>query len=174
MITDIYDPGHQATRVNLGLIDGDELRHAETYLLSYGYGRCSDGQWRAGQSQRVLMTLLIARDRIIEGRLLGDPLPDGEIDERDPRCPRCGEELYRHEVDIGIGTEYGPWGCNDCGWSIDRRYDRSDGQSIAAAEHPDCLVDQFGGITPMRPVQAKLLDRFGISVDLVGEGEDQS
>ena len=32
-------------------------------------------------------------------------------------CPKCGNEVIRDEVDIGVGTMYGPAGCNECGWS---------------------------------------------------------
>lgn len=33
-------------------------------------------------------------------------------------CPLCrSEQTWRDEVDIGVGVQYGPWRCNDCGWS---------------------------------------------------------
>ena len=31
-------------------------------------------------------------------------------------CPECGGELWREEVDIGVGLECGPYHCNFCGW----------------------------------------------------------
>ena len=31
-------------------------------------------------------------------------------------CPDCGEECDRDEVDVGVGTIYGPWHCIGCGW----------------------------------------------------------
>ena len=31
-------------------------------------------------------------------------------------CPACGGDLVRHEVDIGVGTQYGPWHCTQCVW----------------------------------------------------------
>ena len=32
-------------------------------------------------------------------------------------CPQCGgTHLDRDAVDIGVGTQYGPWHCLDCGW----------------------------------------------------------
>lgn len=34
----------------------------------------------------------------------------------DDKCPVCGGELERDAVDIGVGTQYGPAGCRDCGW----------------------------------------------------------
>lgn len=33
------------------------------------------------------------------------------------KCPKCGSEnIYREEADVGVGTVYGPYHCNDCGW----------------------------------------------------------
>ena len=32
------------------------------------------------------------------------------------KCPQCGNELYREEIDIGVGLCYGPYHCNFCGW----------------------------------------------------------
>ena len=33
------------------------------------------------------------------------------------KCPKCGSEhTSRDEVDIGVGIQYGPWRCDDCGW----------------------------------------------------------
>ncbi len=33
-------------------------------------------------------------------------------------CPKCGSpECTRDEVDIGVGTQYGPWHCTQCGYS---------------------------------------------------------
>lgn len=38
-------------------------------------------------------------------------------------CPSCGgTHVDRDEVDIGVGTQVGPWGCFDCGW-VDGRED---------------------------------------------------
>lgn len=32
-------------------------------------------------------------------------------------CPNCtAGECWRDEVDIGVGIQYGPWRCSDCGW----------------------------------------------------------
>lgn len=31
-------------------------------------------------------------------------------------CPCCGAPCQRDEVDVGVGTITGPWGCPDCGW----------------------------------------------------------
>ena len=33
------------------------------------------------------------------------------------KCPKCGGECERDEVDIGVGIQgAGPWGCPDCHW----------------------------------------------------------
>ena len=32
-------------------------------------------------------------------------------------CPECGSDFMdRDAVDIGVGTQYGPWHCMICGW----------------------------------------------------------
>ncbi len=34
------------------------------------------------------------------------------------KCSECGSpNCSRDEVDIGVGTMYGPWHCLDCGWA---------------------------------------------------------
>jgi hypothetical protein len=58
-------------------------------------------------------------------------------------CERCGNECTRDEVDVGVGTMYGPWGCGRCGWSDDPRYDL---QNIEQPENG--TRDQWGGFTP--------------------------
>jgi hypothetical protein len=38
------------------------------------------------------------------------------------KCPNCGAECERDEVDNGVGMEaVGPWGCHECGWVEDRK-----------------------------------------------------
>ncbi len=32
-------------------------------------------------------------------------------------CPVCGAQTERSAVDIGVGTQYGPAQCFECGWS---------------------------------------------------------
>ena len=32
-------------------------------------------------------------------------------------CPKCAAECIRYEVDIGFGTQFGPFNCPSCGWS---------------------------------------------------------
>lgn len=39
------------------------------------------------------------------------------------KCPECGEACVRDEVDIGVGIQYGPWGCTECSWSEIRDYE---------------------------------------------------
>lgn len=47
----------------------------------------------------------------------GPPAP-----ERAPNaCPECGEAVDRDEVDIGVGTMYGPPSCPGCGWAPEER-----------------------------------------------------
>ena len=44
-------------------------------------------------------------------------MTDGDNTEEQPmKCPRCGAECDRDEVDIGVGVQGGPWGCPDCHW----------------------------------------------------------
>jgi hypothetical protein len=33
-----------------------------------------------------------------------------------PRCPDCGGACERIEVDIGVGVQFGPRYCLECGW----------------------------------------------------------
>lgn len=42
------------------------------------------------------------------------------------KCPACNSpNCDRDEVDIGVGTQYGPWQCFDCGWCESHYYDDS-------------------------------------------------
>lgn len=38
-------------------------------------------------------------------------------------CPQCNGSCYRDEVDIGVGTQYGPWRCEECAWYEGWQYD---------------------------------------------------
>jgi hypothetical protein len=82
-------------------------------------------------------------------------------------CPRCGEECYRDEADVGIGIIYGPWGCC-CGWSSDPRYDSSQGPSPAQLENPGWYVDSTGGMQRVDAIVGKC-ERFGLDGDVVRE-----
>lgn len=62
-------------------------------------------------------------------------------------CPKCGcDELWRDEVDVGVGIIYGPWGCPDCGWSESEQYDLSEGRD--PIDEKGGVTDQFGGYYP--------------------------
>ncbi len=64
-------------------------------------------------------------------------------------CPKCEAECCRDEVDgVGIGVLYGPYGCPECGWSEDQRYDLSDGKENITKE--GYWVDQWGGLTKIK------------------------
>lgn len=62
------------------------------------------------------------------------------------KCPRCGADCERDEVDVGIGTiAGGPWGCFECHWV--------EGEP---AECPDCGRD-LGGSFP-KCIDCQLVD----------------
>ncbi len=50
-------------------------------------------------------------EKLVEGRLY-------RLSARPPKCPRCGGELERDEVDVGVGPMMpcGQWGCEACHW----------------------------------------------------------
>jgi len=58
------------------------------------------------------------------------------------KCPKCGYECERESVDVGVGIINGPYGCPNCGWSEDPKYDLSEGQS---RERNGGIIDQYGG-----------------------------
>lgn len=62
-------------------------------------------------------------------------------------CPKCGEDCDRVEVDVGVGWEFGPWGCPSCRWSEDSQYDCSEGTK--RDKQSGCIVDQYGMLYPM-------------------------
>lgn len=43
-------------------------------------------------------------------------------------CPECGSKCWCDEVDIGVGTLYGPWQCDRCGWHEPWRVDEAEEQ----------------------------------------------
>ena len=71
------------------------------------------------------------------------------------QCPRCGGcDLYREDVDIGVGTLFGPWGCPDCGWSEDTAYDIDfDG----GVQENGSYRDPYGCLLPATNPIAKML-----------------
>lgn len=58
------------------------------------------------------------------------------------KCPKCSTQCDHDEIDVGIGTIFGPWGCSGCYWSEDERYDLSEGQSN---QRNGGTIDQKGG-----------------------------
>jgi hypothetical protein len=60
------------------------------------------------------------------------------MDMVEKRCPKCNEECYREEADIGVGVIHGPWGCPNCRWSEDPNYDQTN------PDH-EPHTDQYGG-----------------------------
>lgn len=80
-------------------------------------------------------------------------------------CPKCGEQCGRESVDNGVAIIHGPWGCYNCRWSEDERYDLSNGKSPIDEEYGG-VIDQFGGYTPNpefkkeAPTEVKKMDDF--------------
>lgn len=61
------------------------------------------------------------------------------------KCPSCGgSDLRRDEVHNGVCMLYGPFGCADCGWSEDSRYDCQDGP----IENEWGTINQYGNLFP--------------------------
>ncbi len=57
-------------------------------------------------------------------------------------CPNCGSDhVDRDAVDIGVGTQYGPLGCLDCGWSEQGQGEQSEAEARAESEIIDRLYD---------------------------------
>lgn len=51
-------------------------------------------------------------------------------------CPKCGSaHVDRDEVDIGVGTQCGPWGCYDCGWTEGAKVDEGLRAIVGEAIH---------------------------------------
>jgi hypothetical protein len=61
-------------------------------------------------------------------------------------CPKCGDECWREDADVGVGIIYGPWGCPSCGWSESGAYDLSEGKS--PIDEKGGVTDQFGMYYP--------------------------
>lgn len=88
-------------------------------------------------------------------------------------CPNCGaEDLYRDEVDVGVGIIYGPYGCPR-GWSEWSQYNQLDGGA-------EVRTDPWGGVYPagnpvpwrpgMAAGEAQVLYRLGV----VAPADEQS
>jgi hypothetical protein len=65
----------------------------------------------------------------------------------DHPCPKCGGETSQDSVDIGVGIQYGPLGCIECGWSEDPEYDMTNPDNAKADERGG-YKDQYGGYHP--------------------------
>jgi hypothetical protein len=70
------------------------------------------------------------------------------------KCPECGEDCDRDSVDIGVGIQYGPWGCYACGWS---EYDRE----RAERDNPGWYCDPTGGLHKIDAIVERC-ERLGI------------
>jgi hypothetical protein len=85
--------------------------------------------------------------------------------ETEYECPKCGEDCWRKDVDVGVGVIYGPWGCS-CGWSQDREYDSSEGPA-PAPEGWRCtpqgvLVNLEREAEELAEMEATIAERFGL------------
>lgn len=57
------------------------------------------------------------------------------------KCPYCDELCDRESADVGVGVIYGPWGCDNCGWSEAPEYDSRAG---IRRDGKDRVFDQYG------------------------------
>lgn len=89
--------------------------------------------------------------------------------EKEYLCPKCGEECFRDEVDVGVGVIYGPWGCPGCGWSSNPEYDHSDGKACKAQEEmSNYYVDQYGNAHNKERMKENV-QRFGIDPKVIDD-----
>ena len=51
------------------------------------------------------------------------------------KCPKCDAPCERDGVDIGVGTQYGPWYCTECDWL--------EGQDKDLGPDPDPVIDDW-------------------------------
>ena len=42
------------------------------------------------------------------------------------KCPECGANCWRNEVDVGVGIIYDEWKCSECGWDEGLSYPMTD------------------------------------------------
>lgn len=81
-------------------------------------------------------------------------------------CPKCNTPCDRDEVDVGVGVVTGPWGCSNCHWSEDERYDLSDGRSN---QRDGGTIDERGGFTPAPQCEHKWRDGYyGVTCEKCG------
>lgn len=60
-------------------------------------------------------------------------------------CPKCGKPCHRASADVGVGTVYGPWGC-ECGWSESEEHDLSGDRD--PIDDKGGYLDQYGVYYP--------------------------
>lgn len=63
------------------------------------------------------------------------------------QCPKCKGACHRDSVDIGVGVIHGPFGCEECGWSENEKYDLSTGKN--PVDEKGGAIDQYGGYHPL-------------------------
>ena len=82
-------------------------------------------------------------------------------------CPNCKDcDIWRESVDVGVGIIYGPYGCENCGWSESGEYNLATGTKTSADGSP---VDQFGGVYPgwkALPTSGEFLDDLKLEDDI--------
>jgi len=66
-------------------------------------------------------------------------------------CEFCGTKCRRDSYDSGFGIMYGPWGCPECRWSEDDRYDLREGAKFTKNGY---RLDQYGGAWPPKEPNA--------------------
>lgn len=42
------------------------------------------------------------------------------------KCPECGSECWRNEVDVGVGIVHDEWKCENCSWDEDQGFPMTD------------------------------------------------
>lgn len=91
-------------------------------------------------------------------------------------CPECKYPCSRDEVNIGVGTQYGPWQCNGCGWSESDKVNEilakmdeasrcrsSEMELQVMTNNIDAMTDAelVAAIVPHMPKEMDLAHRFG-------------
>ena len=73
-------------------------------------------------------------------------------------CPKCERDCWRESVDVGIGIQYGPWGC-ECGWSESDEYSLLD-ENKTGIDAKGGFTDQWGVHYPPGNIRA-IMERAG-------------
>ncbi len=72
------------------------------------------------------------------------------------KCPQCNGNLWRDEVDIGVGVQYGPWRCEDCAWYEGHEADAAtDAEADALWNEVAAAYRKEKGFAPLTPEQAQ-------------------